>query len=325
MSSTWRCLVRYKISENTEMNYRMMTFLLSGIFLCTALSAVADKVSIPFGDVSTEQATQRDLLMPELKDYQPKEELHIAVVIISYNNKQWYERNLASIYAQDYKNYSVMYVDDASPDKTGELVKHYVEQQNQGHRTTVLINKTNIGTCANWYQAIHLLDPKTVVVSVDGDDWFSAKTALSLINKVYNKYDVLMTYGSYESYPNKNQFAQMGKQVPTHVIATNSFRDYKWVTSHLRTFKAGLFQRIQKEDLFYQGEFLRRSPDLGLMFPLLEMAGFRAKFIPDTLYVYNCQTPANEFKIYNQADIKAASTHIRASKRYSPLPPGVAY
>ena len=30
---------------------------------------------------------------------------------------------------QDYSNYHIIYVDDASPDKTGEFVKKYLEEK----------------------------------------------------------------------------------------------------------------------------------------------------------------------------------------------------
>lgn len=55
----------------------------------------------------------------------------MVVVIPSYKNAQWYECNLASVFEQTYKNYSVIYIDDASPDKTGYLVQAYVKKNGQ--------------------------------------------------------------------------------------------------------------------------------------------------------------------------------------------------
>lgn len=58
-------------------------------------------------------------------------QLPFCVVVPSYNNyqSQLYLRNLDSIFMQDYSNYHVVYIDDASPDKTGEYVHKYLEEK----------------------------------------------------------------------------------------------------------------------------------------------------------------------------------------------------
>ena len=47
-------------------------------------------------------------------------------IITSYNNEQWYKKNLDSIKNQTYKNWRAIYVDDASTDNTYKLVIEYV-------------------------------------------------------------------------------------------------------------------------------------------------------------------------------------------------------
>lgn len=56
-------------------------------------------------------------------------QLRFCIVVPSYNNykSRLYLRNLDSIFMQDYENYHVVYIDDASPDKTGEYVKKYIQ------------------------------------------------------------------------------------------------------------------------------------------------------------------------------------------------------
>lgn len=58
-------------------------------------------------------------------------QLPFCLVIPSYNNAEsrLYMRNLDSIFMQDYSNYHVVYIDDASPDKTGEYVNKYIEEK----------------------------------------------------------------------------------------------------------------------------------------------------------------------------------------------------
>ena len=58
-----------------------------------------------------------------------KRQLRFCIVVPSYKNvkSNLYLRNLDSIFMQDYDNYHVVYIDDASPDQTGEYVKQYIK------------------------------------------------------------------------------------------------------------------------------------------------------------------------------------------------------
>lgn len=66
----------------------------------------------------------------ELSKYN-KDQLRFCLVVPSYNNvkSKLYLRNLDSIFMQDYQNYHVVYVDDASPDHTGEFVEKYIKEK----------------------------------------------------------------------------------------------------------------------------------------------------------------------------------------------------
>lgn len=48
-------------------------------------------------------------------------QLPFCIVTPSYNNvnSKLYLRNLDSLFMQNYDNYHIVYIDDASPDKTG--------------------------------------------------------------------------------------------------------------------------------------------------------------------------------------------------------------
>lgn len=71
-----------------------------------------------------------------------------------------YKRNLDSIFMQDYNNYHVVYIDDASPDKTGEHVKDYIREKGiPSERVTVLVNSVNKKALYNIYNGIHSYCP----------------------------------------------------------------------------------------------------------------------------------------------------------------------
>ena len=56
---------------------------------------------------------------------------------------------------QDYQNYHVVYIDDASPDKTHEYVRSYLSQNNIAkEKVEIIVNKENRKPPYNIYNAI---------------------------------------------------------------------------------------------------------------------------------------------------------------------------
>lgn len=219
-------------------------------------------------------------------------ENQFVVVVPSFNNSAWYQKNLDSIFSQTEPNYRVIYVDDQSSDGTADLVEAYVKEKGQEHRFTLIRNTKRVLSLANLYTAISLCDPLEIVVELDGDDWFPHPGVLSHLAKVYKDPNVWVTYGQFQYYPDNSP--GWASEVPIEVIRNNGFREHTWSTTALRTFYATLFQRIKKEDLMCHGKFYAMAGDLAHMFPITEMAGEHILFIPDVLYIYNVSTQVND-------------------------------
>jgi len=219
----------------------------------------------------------------------------ITVVIPSYNNAQWYGRNLGSVLAQQYENYRVVYVDDCSSDGTYGLVKEYLAKHDAAGRVTLKKNERNVGALHSLYHAVHASDDRTIIIVVDGDDWLAHNGVLAHINKIYWQEEVLMTYGTFMIYPT-GKVDPYGVCRPYPRETPNCFRACSWRASHLRTFYAGLFKLIKKEDLMSDGVFLPSSQDLAQMIPMLEMSGGRYRCIEDVLYIYNHANSRNHDK-----------------------------
>ncbi len=240
----------------------------------------------------------------------------IVVVIPSYENKDWYQRNLDSVLTQNYGNFRVIYIDDASPDGTGALVTTYLQEKNAQNKVTIIHNPSRLGALANVYQGIWLCDPHEIVANLDGDDWFPHDHVLSKLDEVYSDPDVWATYGQFVYYPCGTP--GWAAEVPLAVIENNTFREKPWITTALRTFYAGLFHKIQIEDLLFQGEFFQMAGDLAYMWPIVEMASHHSRFIPDVLYVYNIRTPLNDYKT-NLGYQKVLEKILRLKPPYLPV------
>ncbi len=242
----------------------------------------------------------------------------IVVVTASYNNKQWLDQNLSSIFNQkEHENYYVMYIDDCSTDETGALVKEWANAHGVSDRITIIRNKERLGAMANQYRAIHLIPDRAIVCIVDGDDWLVPVTVFSYLNNVYsNPKNTWLTYGQFVTWPN----GQRGWccEIPHRYVANNGFRDYVHNLAHLRTFYAGLFKQIQKEDLMFEGKFLEMCADNAAMFPMAEMARGHLQFIPEVLLSWNIANTLNDHKVskvlQRQLDLK-----IRSWPRYEKI------
>ncbi len=240
----------------------------------------------------------------------------IVVVIPSYNNRDWYLQNLGSVLAQDYDNYRVIYVDDASPDGTGGLVELYLKEHAEGSRVALIKNSRRVGALANLYKAISSCAPDEIIVILDGDDWFAHERVLSRVAEAYQDPHIWITYGQFVWYPSGHP--GFAREVPRDILEKGTIRHYDWVTTHLRTFYAGLFQKIKVEDLLLNGAFFPMAGDLAFMWPLIEMAGVHSCFIPDVLYMYNVVTPLNDHKVNLGLQLLMTQV-IRGRTPYTPV------
>jgi len=126
------------------------------------------------------------------------------------------------------------------------------------------------------------LDPESVVVWLDGDDWLAVPHALAIVARAHAA-GALVTYGSFLLPDGTLGFARQAGECP---------RREPWCTTHLRTFRAGLVQAMRDEDFRdADGSYSGLVTDLRVMFGAIELAGpQKCRFIPNALVVYNVQT-----------------------------------
>lgn len=242
----------------------------------------------------------------------------IVVVITSYNNAKYYQKNLDSVFNQDYENFSVIYIDDCSPDGTGDLVENYIKEHGKENLVVLIKNKQNESQMANHYKAVHMCPDDAIIVHVDGDDWLAHEQVLSRINEIYCTEDVWLTYGQAIEYPSGR--VSFARELYPNMVTDNAFRDYPFIFSHLRTFYAWLFKQIKLKDLLMDGTFrgMDPAPDAAFMYPMTEMAGKHVRFVPEVLYVKYCENPLSQCHLDAQRQIACDET-IRKWEKYQPL------
>jgi glycosyltransferase involved in cell wall biosynthesis len=249
------------------------------------------------------------------------EQKPFVIVIRSYNNGEWYEKNLLSVFEQKYDRYRVIYIDDASTDGTYEKVKSYLEKMGRQEKVTLIHNESNQGAMANIYTALHTCADAEIAVLLDGDDWFAHNEVLKRLNEVYADENIWMTYGSYVTYPTY-QRGIYSREMPSKIIEQQNVRKYAkkelFFLSHLMTFYTSLFKEIPLLDLTFQGKFLDSASDVAFMIPIAEMANKRSKYLDEVLYVYNRATPIADDRVRARRQYRC-SRHALSLKPYKSL------
>jgi len=242
---------------------------------------------------------------------------HKFIVIVPvHNSVNYIEGCLNSILSQDYKNYELCVMDDCSTDgtwlKIGEICNRDWARFNMcrnEYRTKCAL--------LNFIKAIELFsfDREDVLCLVDGDDKLADNSVLFYLNEVYNDPNVWMTYGQYV--PASSKYPPYCKPIP-------DIRTYRksrnWVTSHMRTIKRKLWDKIDDRDMRgADGQYYRTVADAAYLYPAIEMCGYRhLKFIERILYIYNDLNPANEMKI-NTAESIQLGIEIQDKPSYQEL------
>ncbi len=256
-------------------------------------------------------------------------QLRFVVLITSYNNERWCERNLDSVFAQNYANYRVIYVDDCSTDDTAHLVERYINKHGLKDSIRLIKNKKRHGKLYNMYWAIHRwCSPTAIILELDGDDWLKHDTVLAKFNRAYSSGDVWLAYARYRNVQITPQgiVQDCEKSIfcePTSawIVKKHAFRK-QWRWSGLRSYYSWLFQLVKKEDLLMRRNGAKRfysvCADRAYMYPMLEMASSHITFIPDVLLDRNISNPLNDFKINHDLQ-RSTGMLIARKKPYKPL------
>jgi len=134
----------------------------------------------------------------------------------------------------------------------------------------------------NVYEMVHDLPADKIVVWLDGDDTLATPYALSVVAAMYEDPNTWMTYGQFMWRDGRVGFARQARLEELLHPRTS-----QWIFTHLKTFRAGLFHRIDVGDLRKDGAWLEPT-DMPVMFPMLEMSGpDHIRFCPNILSVYN--------------------------------------
>jgi glycosyltransferase involved in cell wall biosynthesis len=241
---------------------------------------------------------------------------HFIIIVPVYNAVNYIEDCLESILNQSYQNYELVVMDDCSTDGTWQKVGDICNRYNGSFSMCRNEYRTDCAL-ANFVKAIELFsfDREDILCLVDGDDRLSDGEVLTYLNEVYQDPDIWLTYGQYV--PFSGTYPPYCKPV----LDTRTYRRSRdWRTSHLRTIKRKLWDRIDDNDLRGKGgKYYKRVADAAYLYPAIEMCGEKHfKFIERVLYIYNDMNPANE-RLVNKDEQVRLGMEIQDKPLYEEL------
>jgi glycosyltransferase involved in cell wall biosynthesis len=238
--------------------------------------------------------------------------------------QQFIGRCLTSVRDQTYANWRAYVTIDPCGDDT---YARALLAADGDPRIDIHCNDARRYSLANLVAAIRRCDagPEDVVVSLDGDDWFSGNDSLQVIADAYEQFDCWATYGSWLTL----KLAPSGRphgRWPAYPEGTVDFRGHPFLGTAVRTWKRWLWDHVRDEDLRNEsGEYARASDDKLVMIPLLELCGTsRARHIAAPIMIYNkivdytVGDPFAEERVRNAALIQRRLPYARlAAKTYA--------
>jgi succinoglycan biosynthesis protein ExoO len=105
----------------------------------------------------------------------------VSVIIPAYNTEAYIEKAIKSALEQTLNDIEVIVVDDASSDKTVEVVKSITDQ-----RLKVIVNEKNLGAAAARNRALKAAQGEWIAV-LDSDDWYAPERLEKLVSLANEK------------------------------------------------------------------------------------------------------------------------------------------
>ena len=212
-------------------------------------------------------------------------------IIIStvYNKEKWIGFNINSIKQQSYKNFTAIYAYDNSSDNTLEELDKHITKDDRFH---IVFNRNQDSQISNFLYAydymksLNQIEPEDIIVEVDADDWLLHPFVFDYLNQAYQDPNIWMSYGHYIEYPS----GKIGGHFNMYLPDDNNIRQNPFAYSHLKTYKAWLFDKVPREYLINPetGKYWNITADFAMCMPMVEMAGKdRIIRFDQPIYVYN--------------------------------------
>ncbi len=243
------------------------------------------------------------------------------IVIPSYNNAEWAERNLMSVCFQNYPRdkYHITYINDASTDGTGKIVADFIARYGLEKHVTLINNPVRKRQLENRYRAFHNIPDDTIIAECDGDDFYADDNVLAELNAIYQNPKMWLLYGIVHRVFPGNKISK-AEPFSDDEIMYHAYRDFlNKPTWPVRSYYAWLFKQIKLKDLLYEGKFYPVLTDPAYMIPMLEMAGEHFQYLRKIMYIRNRGNPLAAIKTWDKEFRKKVYDYLSSQEPYDTI------
>ena len=215
--------------------------------------------------------------------------LKLRILVPFYNAAGTLERLIESLVAQTDQDFDTLFLDDCSTDNSREVIEQeFAKYRNNPAVLNYVKNEENIGIMRNVVQGVEQTDDDVIYCILDGDD-FLYPHAVETVKKAYEENDYDFAWSNFTFYPHLRPgfCGEINRGVSARIFFPI------WKMSHMRTWKAGTFKKIDYDKKFkWQGEWFNFANDLAIQFALQEVTD-KYGHIPEQLYYHDISEGEN--------------------------------
>lgn len=150
----------------------------------------------------------------------------VSVIICSYNRASLLPRAIDSVLSQDFKDFELIIIDDASTDETEALISSYVAKDS---RIRYYKNDFNIGIVNSRNQAVNLAKAEYIAM-LDSDDWWLKNDKLSKQVKFLDEHlsvglvgTMALCYNADDNFIKEQLFESKSEKIKSKILYKNQF------------------------------------------------------------------------------------------------------
>lgn len=204
--------------------------------------------------------------------------IEFTVVIPTYNRAKFIQKAIRSVIRQTYKNWKILIIDDASTDRTEQVVQKYLFDPNINYHR--LLQNSGISKVMN--EAMKLVDTP-YLVQLDSDDWLPKRALERLAKGIRkNKEKSALYYGNVAMYRYRNGKYHFKRKVKHQAFKSKyAFLKYTGYIVAPRCYKVSALKEVKGWDTSdpYGGRYME---DRRIILRLIER--YRIKHINKTMY-----------------------------------------
>lgn len=253
----------------------------------------------------------------------------VTIGIPVFRVEQFIRRTMESVLSQTYDNIEFLVIDDASDDKTLDVLHSIQERHPRGHSIRLLSHDYNMGVSETRNQIIDEAKGDYLYF-VDSDDIID-KDTISLLMSQIEKYNLDIVFGSYERIELSGERSLF--QYPRLLFEnSDSFADFAY--KKYAGFQASACNYLVRLSLIHENNlrFFKADfwEDMVFTFNLVTIAQ-RAVLLPNITYTYLCRENSlsnswhNEMlekqiivQYFKAVDLLKGNTNVYKKKSYYP-------